>query len=82
MSRTEEQLWTYCQHLENVVAQQARQIELLNSRGLFGMAQRKRMRQKNLFLNRYLKEDELRQANLRLKKKVRVLQETLRGQSK
>jgi hypothetical protein len=81
MSRELDQAFVFIQHLENVIAQQARQIEVLNSRGLFGLAQRRRMRSESKFLNRYLKEDELRQNNLRLKRKVKMLQERLNGHS-
>ena len=76
-----DQSFRYIQHLENVVAQQARQINMLKSHGIFGYFQRRRLRKTSKFLNNSLTEDQLRQANLVLKRKVRKLQEELRGRA-
>jgi len=81
MSRPLDQSFIYIQHLENVVAQQARQIEMLKARGPLGFFQRRRLSKEGLFLNRNLTEDQLRQSNLRLKRKVKLLEEELHGRA-
>ncbi len=65
------------QHLTNQVQVQARLIEQLQSRGLLGLLQRRRVRKMDL--PRYIREDELRALNVRLKEKVRALNEELAG---
>ena len=65
------------QELEIQVQMQARLIEKLQSQGLLGLLQRRRVRK--IDLPRYIREDELRALNVRLKQKVRDLNEELAG---
>ena len=65
------------QELEIQVQTQARLIEQLQSRGLLGLLQRRRVRKMDL--PRYIREDELRALNIRLKQKVRELNQELAG---
>ena len=65
------------QELEIQVQTQARLIEKLQSQGLLGLLQRRRVRKMDL--PRYIREDELRALNVRLKQKVRELNEELAG---
>ena len=62
--------------LENIVQSQAEEIEHLKSKGIFGFFQRRRLRkmmEAGRLVHR-LKEDELRQQNLRLKERIRELE--------
>lgn len=71
MNRLEE-----VRRLENILQAQAEEIEHLKSRGVFGFFQRRRLRkatEAGRMVHR-LKEDELRQQNLRLKERVRELE--------
>ncbi len=63
--------------MEHLVQTQARLIEKLQSRGLLGLLQRRRVRKMDL--PRYIREDELRALNIRLKEKVRELNKELAG---
>ncbi|MEE9149970.1 MAG: hypothetical protein V3U27_21540 [Candidatus Tectomicrobia bacterium] len=65
------------QELEIQAQTQARLIEQLQSRGLLGLLQRRRVRKMDL--PRYIREDELRALNARLKQKVRELNQELAG---
>ena len=67
------------QHLVNQVQAQARLIEQLESKGMFGFFQRRRIqkgKQGEVF-STYLVEDRLRNDNINLKKKLRLLQTEL-----
>lgn len=59
------------QTLENTVQAQAELIEYLTAKGLLGLLQRWRLRQRYKAVPRRLREDELRNSNLRLKAKLR-----------
>ena len=63
------------QELEIQVQTQARLIEKLQSQGLLGLLQRRRVRKTDL--SRYIREDELRALNVRLKQRVRELDKEL-----
>lgn len=65
------------QELEIQVQTQARLIEQLQSQGLPGLLQRRRVRKMDL--PRYIREDELRALNVRLKQRVRELDKELAG---
>ncbi len=60
---------------EHQIQAQARLIERLQSQGLFGILQRRRIRK--LDLPKYIREDELRALNIRLKQQVRELNKEL-----
>lgn len=65
------------QHLSNQVQAQARLIERLESKGILGFFQRRRIqkgKQGETFAT-YLREDKLRNENIQLKKKLRLLYE-------
>lgn len=67
------------QHLTNQTQAQVRLIDELTSQGLFGFFQRRRIqkgKQGETFAT-YLREDKLRNENLQLKKKLRLLQAKL-----
>lgn len=63
------------QHLVNLVQEQARLIEQLRARGPVGFFQRRRLRKMGEaeLMARYLMEDALRNQNLRLKTRIREL---------
>jgi hypothetical protein len=61
--------------VEHQLQQQARLIEQLKSSGILGFFQRRRVRK--LSLPKYIREDELRALNVRLKQKVRALNQEL-----
>ncbi len=63
--------------MEHQIQQQARLIERLQSQGLFGILQRRRIRKMDL--PKYIREDELRALNVHLKQQVRELSEELKG---
>ncbi len=63
--------------MEHQIQAQARLIERLQSKGLFGILQRRRIRKMDL--PRYIREDELRAQNVHLKQRVRELSEELKG---
>ncbi len=65
------------QELEIQVQTQARLIEQLQSRGLLGLLQRRRIRKMDL--PKYIREDELRALNVRLKQRIRELDKELTG---
>ncbi len=70
---------------DHQLQEQARLIERLTSSGIQGFFQRRRIRkmQEGDELAQYIREDELRALNVRLKQRVRELNEkltTLRGQ--
>ena len=65
------------QELEIQIQTQARRIEQLQAQGLLGLFQRRRVRKMNL--PRYIREDELRALNVRLKQRVRELTQELAG---
>ncbi|KKM66872.1 hypothetical protein LCGC14_1476860 [marine sediment metagenome] len=67
------------QHLTNQVQAQARLIERLRAKGLVSFFQRRRIqkgKQGETFAQ-YLREDKLRNENIQLKKKLRLLQAEL-----
>jgi hypothetical protein len=61
--------------MEHQIQAQARLIEQLQSKGLFGFLQRRRIRK--MELPRYIREDELRALNIHLKERVRELNQEL-----
>ena len=65
------------QELEIQIQTQARRIEQLQAQGLLGLFQRRRVRKMNL--PRYIREDEMRALNVRLKQRVRELTQELAG---
>lgn len=60
---------------EHQLQAQARLIDQLQSKGPFGILQRRRIRKMDL--PKYIREDELRAQNVRLKQQVRQLSEEL-----
>ena len=70
-----DELLIQIQHLENVTQAQAELIESLTSKGVFGWAQRRRVRamMQGKQLVRRLREDDLRAHVARLKKEVAEL---------